>query len=80
MGGHNRGDVALRVLSAGAMREMTIATGLGFVGALAWKFTVADATRARIQKTNKVSFSDPFFLSCCPKKHLLYWVSFHTGI
>lgn len=58
MGGHNRGDVALRVLSAGAMREMTIATGLGFVGALAWKFTVADATRARIQKTNKVSFSD----------------------
>ena len=59
MGGHNRGDVALRVLSAGALREMTIATGLGFAGALAWKFTVADATRARIQKTNKVSIFFP---------------------
>ena len=53
--GNNRGDVALRILTPVAMRELGIATGVGFLGALTWKFTVADPTRARIAKTNKVS-------------------------
>jgi len=53
--GNNRGDQALRVLTPVAMREIGYALGVGLVGALAWKFTMADSTRARIAKLNKVS-------------------------
>ena len=54
MGG-GRGDLALRQLAPHALRSIGIATGLGFVSGMVWKFTVADPNRAKVQKVNQVS-------------------------
>ncbi len=50
----HRGDLALRVLGPHALQSIGIATGLGFLGGMIWKFTVRDPNLAKIAKVNNV--------------------------
>ena len=54
----HRGDLALRVLGPHALQSIGIATGLGFLGGMIWKFTVRDPNLAKIAKVNNVRLGE----------------------